>query len=85
MTYDFEIIVTNTKQSPERIEVLDQLPLSRNKKVKIELLKPDRNEVYIDNQNRIRWDLQLKPGEVKKLPLKYQIEFPEGAQVQGLE
>ncbi len=65
--------------------MVDQLPMSRNEKVKIELLSPDKKDIRIDKQNRIKWSLALKPGVTIKLPLKYQIEFPADAEVRGLE
>lgn len=85
VTFEFEIEVANTKPTEERIEVMDQLPISRNEKVKIELLSPDEREINRDKQNRITWNLALKPGAAIKLPLKYQIEFPADAEVMGLE
>lgn len=85
VTYEFEIVVTNTKQSRETIDVIDQFPISQNEKIKIELIEPDEKEVKIDNQNKIRWRLRLKPGEAKKLNLAYKIEFPSDMQVPGLD
>jgi len=85
VTYEFEIIVTNTKSSSEVIDLVDQLPISQNEKVKIELIEPDKKEVMIDNQNRLTWKLRLKAGELKKLKLMYRIESPAYSQITGLE
>jgi len=85
VTYEFEIKVNNTKGTSEVLDLVDQLPLSQNKNVKVDLLEPDEKDVHIDNQNRITWKLKLQPGEVKKLMLKYRIEFPEHSRITGLE
>ncbi|MGH7453289.1 MAG: mucoidy inhibitor MuiA family protein [bacterium] len=85
VTFEYEILLTNTKATEESVNIMDQLPISRNEKVRIELLEPDEREVQIDNQKRIKWLVRLKPGETKRLPLKYQIEFPKEVEVSGLE
>ncbi|MGH7597473.1 MAG: mucoidy inhibitor MuiA family protein, partial [bacterium] len=85
VTFEYEIMLTNTKTTEESVNVMDQLPISRNEKIKIELLEPNARDVQIDNQKRIKWLVRLKPGETKRLPLKYQIEFPKEVEVSGLE
>ncbi len=85
VTFEYEIALSNTKSTEEGVRVLDQLPISRDEKIKIELLAPNENEVQIDHQKRIKWNVRLKPGETKRLPLKYAIEFPKEARVVGLE
>jgi uncharacterized protein (TIGR02231 family) len=85
VAFEYEILLTNTKATEENVNVIDQLPISRHEKVKIELLEPNERDVQIDNQKRIKWLVRLKPGETKRLPLKYDIEFPKDAKVAGLE
>ena len=85
VAFEYEIVLTNTRKTEESVNVIDQLPISRNEKIRIELLEPDERNVQIDQQKRIKWLVQLKPNETKRLPLKYQIEFPKDARVSGLE
>jgi uncharacterized protein (TIGR02231 family) len=85
VAYEYEIVLINTKATEESVNVIDQLPVSRNETVKIQLLEPNAKDVQIDNQKRIKWLVRLKPGETKRLPLKYEVEFPKDARVAGLE
>lgn len=85
ITYEYEIHLTNNRPTVEEIRVSDQLPISRNEKIKIRLLAPDEKQVKLDKLNRITWLLHLQPNETKILPFKYQIEFPKSTTVYGLE
>ncbi len=81
VTYEFEITVTNHKRTEESIQVIDQLPISRDEKVNVKLLSPDEKDVKIDRLKNITWAVNLKPGESQKLPLKFQVEFPNYASI----
>ncbi|HPG38621.1 MAG TPA: mucoidy inhibitor MuiA family protein [bacterium] len=85
VTSEYEIIITNNKRSAETITVQDQYPISRNEKIKVELLAPDEKAVTIDLYNRIKWIVILQPGGKVTLPLKYQVEYPDGENIIGLE
>ncbi len=85
VTWEYEIILTNNKKSEEIITVVDQLPISRNEKIKVQLLAPEEKSVKIDLYNRIKWTLRLLPGAKVTLPLKYQVEYPSGEKITGME
>jgi uncharacterized protein (TIGR02231 family) len=84
VTDEYEIKVANNRKNEITVSVYDQLPISRNEKVSVRLLKPDEKEAAMDQAGQIEWRLRLKPGEKRILPFKYQIEFPGDAYVQGL-
>ncbi len=83
--YEFEFALLNTKRIPVIVTLLDRLPISRNEKIKIKLIEPSKGTVEIDSQNRIKWRVTVPPGETKRLPFKFSIEFPKDARVKGLE
>ncbi|MBN2411512.1 mucoidy inhibitor MuiA family protein [candidate division KSB1 bacterium] len=85
VTYEYEIIITNNKKSQEVVTVLDQLPISRNEKIKVQLLAPEEKAVKPDLYNRLKWTLRLQPGAKVTLPLKYQVEYPSGEKITGME
>jgi len=85
VTYEYEIIVTNNKQSEEVVTVVDQIPISRNEKIKVQLLVPDEKSVKPDLYNRLKWILRMQPGAKATLPLKYQVEYPSGEKITGME
>jgi hypothetical protein len=85
ITYDYEIKITNNRKTTESISVFDQLPISRNEKIKIELLIPKDLEEKLNDKKELKWDLKLNPGENKIIPLKFTVEFPNNISVYGLE
>jgi hypothetical protein len=85
ITYDYEIKITNNRKTTEDIFVLDQLPISRNEKIKTELLIPKELEEKLNDKKELKWELKLNAGETKIIPLKFTIEYPNNVSVYGLE
>jgi Domain of unknown function (DUF4139)/N-terminal domain of unknown function (DUF4140) len=85
ITYDYEIKITNNRKTAEDIAVLDQLPITRNEKIKIELLIPKDLEEKLNDKKELKWDLKLNAGETRIIPLKFTVEFPNSISVYGLE
>ena len=85
ITYDYEIKITNNRKTAESISIYDQCPISRNEKIKTELLIPKDLEDKMNDKKELNWDLKLSPGEVKIIPLKFTVQFPNNVSVFGLE
>lgn len=85
ITYDYEIKITNNRKTAEDISVYDQLPITRNEKIKTELLIPKDLAEKLNDKKELKWDLKLNPGETKIIPLKFTVEFPNNISVYGLE
>lgn len=85
VTYDYDIKIVNNRKTAEEISIFDQLPISRNEKIKTELLIPKDLEEKLNDKKELRWDLKLNAGETKIIPLKFSIEFPNNVNVYGLE
>lgn len=82
-TYDFLITVENNKKVSVNIDAKDQIPVSKDEKIVVELLAPDPTEAKPDEQGIIGWHLSLKPQEKKELRLKFSIEHPSDMVVRG--
>jgi uncharacterized protein (TIGR02231 family) len=78
----YEIILRNNKSINVEIEVLDQLPLSRNKDIVVEAEEMD-GAVYNSDYGRLMWKLNLAPSETKKIRLSYSVKYPKEKQVRG--
>ncbi len=85
VNYDFEIKVINNRKTKENISVIDQLPVSRNEKIQVELITPTEKEIEINADKELVWKLDLNPGETKILPLKFYVELPDDVNIYGLE
>ncbi len=77
---EFEITVRNNKSVPISIQVLDQVPVSVNSAITVEitdLSKGDLNE----EDGIVTWNLELDPGEQKVLKLGYEVKYPKKEKV----
>jgi hypothetical protein len=85
ITYEYEIQVTNNRQTEESLTIFDQVPIAMNEDIKVELLDPKIEIKELGNDNKLELNFKLKPGEKKVIPVKYQIEFPNNINIYGLE
>lgn len=85
INYDFEIKVVNNRKTKETVSVIDQLPISKNEEIQVELVAPDEKEVRKIADNKIVWNIELNPGETKILPLNFYVDLPDRVHIYGLE
>jgi uncharacterized protein (TIGR02231 family) len=80
VSYSKEIYIKNTRKSEFTFLVKDYFPISHDKEVVVELLKPviknGDDSVKKDEQNLLEWKFTLKAGEEKKIPIHFTIEHP---------
>lgn len=84
ITYTYQTTVDNTKKVPVDLLVKDQVPVSTDKRVSVEVLEPDPNVAKPDSEGFIEWHLDLAPSEKKVLNLKFSVEAPSNLRVSGL-
>jgi uncharacterized protein (TIGR02231 family) len=95
VTYEFLLTVTNNKRTAERVVFKDALPVSRDEKIVVKLLAPAEREVgtkdkpgrevTLEEDGKLVWRLDLKPGEKREIPLKFSIEHPVELSISGIE
>jgi uncharacterized protein (TIGR02231 family) len=81
-TYAYEIIVKNKKSIPIKIEILDQIPVSQNSEIKIELIEKG-SAVYKENIGKLLWTFAIDAGQTKKDSFKYTVKYPKNKAVRG--
>jgi uncharacterized protein (TIGR02231 family) len=86
--YLFETQITNTKKTGIEILLWDQIPIATDKNIVVRLIEPkyikDSEALKKSNQDIFEWLLSLKPGEVVKMPLSFSVEYPQDANIEGL-
>ena len=82
-TYTYEISVRNTRSETVDIDVKEQFPLSTEKDIEIKLLETSNAKVDKD-KGELTWNINLKPGETKKLIVSYSVKHPKGKVVSGM-
>ena len=83
-----------TVLNAERVVFKEPVPVSRNEKIEVTLLTPaekdvgtreEPKEVTREEDGKLVWRLDLKPGEKREVPLKFSVEYPAEMNVSGLE
>jgi hypothetical protein len=85
VTYSYEIRLKNNRVSSEVINLFDQVPISMNEDIKIELISPDLDLEKLNSEKKLEWKIKLNSGEEKKIPLKFKIIYPSNVKIYGLE
>jgi uncharacterized protein (TIGR02231 family) len=80
--------LTNGKSTPVELVIWDQIPMSNHEAIKVTLEQPDYRkdtaDLRMDDQKRLEWRVDLKPGEKRDLPFRFTVERPEDLVVEGL-
>lgn len=78
--YVYEIVLRNNKKQRVNLKLQDQFPISREKELEVKLLKnggADTNE----ETGILSWEIQLEPGETRKVRFSYQVKHDAGKKV----
>jgi uncharacterized protein (TIGR02231 family) len=84
ITYAYRIKVENLQAQPGILEISEQIPHSRNEKIKVKLLKSSP-EVQVGDLGRMDWQLNLAANQKLEVYYQFSIEHPEYVQVIGLQ
>ena len=88
LVYEYEIEITNHKASKEEIVVWDQLPISQNEAIKVNLLEPkykeDTAQLKKNEYDYLEWFFDMEAGTKVNVPFKFSVEFPQDKQLEGL-
>jgi hypothetical protein len=77
---NYEISVRNNKASDIEIVMMDRIPVSQNKEIKIDDVNTGGAE-YDDNKGLLTWKLNLKAKESTKRQLSYKVKYPKEKRV----
>ncbi|RCR70905.1 DUF4139 domain-containing protein [Larkinella punicea] len=79
-SYSYKITVRNTKSEPVNLTLYDQIPVSTDNRIEVELDDSAGAERNTET-GRLTWNLSLKPNESRDLLFKYTIKYPKGKQL----
>jgi len=87
ISYSYRITVENLRKTEHSITVLDQIPVSQNDDIDVKLQEISPEPQYKEKDEELgilRWALKLKPGEKKELSFDYEIKYPAGIVLSGI-
>jgi hypothetical protein len=69
------IEITNAMDTERKITVRDRMPIPTTDKITLEVKLIDPLPAERDKENRLTWDISLKPGETKKITVEYALKY----------
>lgn len=74
--YVYEITATNTKDTAITLHIQDQIPVSQDKTISVDLISSDRAALDPDT-GFLTWKLSLAPREAKTISFSYRVSWPK--------
>lgn len=75
-TYSYEIAVKNNKSVPVKLEILDQVPVSKQKDITVELEDKD-GAIYNEDYGKLKWELDIPANQSKRIRFTYSVKYPK--------
>lgn len=82
-TFGYEIVIRNTKNSPIRLQLLDQLPVSQDERISVKQIELS-NATHDENTGKLSWNLILQSAQTEKLKLIFSVKHPKKSNVPGI-
>jgi uncharacterized protein (TIGR02231 family) len=79
----YEISIRNTKKDPIEINLEDQVPVSKDAQIEVEVTDTG-GAMYDVTTGKLTWKLNLNSAETKKVTFKYSVKYPKNKVVSGL-
>jgi uncharacterized protein (TIGR02231 family) len=76
----YDIIIKNNKRIPVNIEILDQIPVSRQQDISVELIDKAGAQ-YTPDFGKLYWRIDVPAFSSKTLRFKYELKYPKDKQV----
>lgn len=83
---EYLISVTNRHKIPMAVTVFDQIPVSRDEAITVELLEDSTKPTQKNVENRpgvLAWKKELKPQQQQSIDFGYAVSFPQDRKVPG--
>jgi len=81
--YIYEIELRNAKSVAVNVQVEDQIPISRNKEILVELISKS-GASYDQSTGKLSWDLILDPNQSQKLSFEFEVQYPKDKKITNL-
>lgn len=79
-TYAYRIEIKNHKNKTTKLTIQDQIPITQNPEIEIEIIKLDKGKLN-KTTGIIEWGLKLKPKETKKIDLIYKVKYSKNQNI----
>jgi len=80
ITKNYEITVRNNKATDIDLVLMDRIPVSQNKEIKVEEVKTGGAE-YDEKKGLLTWKMNMRPKDSIKRSLSYEVRYPKEKRV----
>ncbi|PZV16288.1 MAG: hypothetical protein DCF22_05685 [Leptolyngbya sp.] len=85
ITYAYRVLVTNLRDQEATLQLIEQLPVSRNERIKIRLTRSSPS-IELGELGKLEWRLPLQPKATQEVTYQFTVEYSrEIATVIGLD
>ena len=84
ITFAYRLTVTNLLATPNRIQIDDRIPHSRNEQIKVKVLKLTP-PIQVGELGNLTWELDIVANGKTEIYYQFSIEHPEHLHIQGLD
>ncbi len=85
VNFVYRTTVENYHPQKIRIKVIEQVPVSRQKEIKVTVTRVEpRYQEYDENSGSYTYLVDLKTGERLEINLEFNVEYPKGKKISGL-
>lgn len=80
-TKAWRLTVKNNKQRAVKLKLVDQIPVSTNEDIEVDLQEHSGAQVE-PSTGKLHWTLNLAPGQSQNKQIRYALEYPSGKKIQ---
>ncbi|MBF2014518.1 MAG: mucoidy inhibitor MuiA family protein [Rivularia sp. T60_A2020_040] len=84
ITYGYRLKVSNLLDSEAKLELIEQLPVSRNEQIKVRLNRTNP-QIQPGEMGILKWNLTLAPQDKQEIYYQFTVEYPPQLTVMGLD
>ncbi|MEB3217287.1 MAG: mucoidy inhibitor MuiA family protein [Nostocales cyanobacterium 94392] len=84
ITYGYRLQVSNLLDSEAKLELLEQLPISRNEQIKVRLNRTNP-QIQPGEMGILKWNLTFAPQDKQEIYYQFTVEYPPQLTVMGLD
>jgi uncharacterized protein (TIGR02231 family) len=82
-TFGYRISLRNTKSEAVSLTIEDQIPVSQDSRIEVEL--EDAKGAALQTENgKLTWRITLQPLDNKEIIVKYNVKYPKGKTINNL-
>lgn len=72
----YELVIKNNRKSPIQIEVQDQLPVSQDSDIEVDIINISKAEHEVPT-GKLKWNFHIPAGQTERINLAFSIKYPK--------